>query len=71
MGALLQAAGFTLPTVDSSTIVVNYENAFHLMEHLQSQGEGNASLFSQERTSLDLMLATASTYQVILNLVII
>ncbi|PIR32177.1 MAG: SAM-dependent methyltransferase [Alphaproteobacteria bacterium CG11_big_fil_rev_8_21_14_0_20_44_7] len=41
-GSLLQRAGFALPVVDSDTIIVTYEDAFHLMRHLRKIGETNA-----------------------------
>jgi NADH dehydrogenase [ubiquinone] 1 alpha subcomplex assembly factor 5 len=62
VGALLQRAGFALPTIDVDTINVTYPNAAVLMEHLQRMGENNASLQRRDRVSLDTFLATACVY---------
>ena len=62
VGALLQRAGFALPTIDTDTIQLAFPNAGVLMEHLQRMGEGNACLRRKERTSLDTFLATACLY---------
>lgn len=42
--SLLNAAGFTLTTVDTVNIEVEFEDAFALMEHLSAMGESNAVL---------------------------
>jgi NADH dehydrogenase [ubiquinone] 1 alpha subcomplex assembly factor 5 len=62
VGALLQRAGFSLPTIDTDTLHVAYPNAAVLMEHLQRMGEANACLHRRQRTSLDIFLATACVY---------
>lgn len=43
-GGLLGAAGFSLPTVDVDAVVVEYADAFMLMEELQGMGEENAGI---------------------------
>lgn len=63
VGALLQRAGFALPTLDTDTIHVAFPDAMVLMEHLQRMGESNAGVNRRERTSLDTMLATACLYE--------
>ena len=62
VGALLQGAGFALPTVDVDTVRVAFPNAAVLMEHLQRMGEGNACLKRRDRTPLDVFLASACLY---------
>jgi len=44
LGGLLQRAGFALPVVDSETLTVTYETAFHLMRDLKGMGESNLVL---------------------------
>ena len=64
VGNLLQSVGLGLPTVDTETIEVRYEDAFSLMEHLQGMGENNANILRRDFTSKDTMLACAAIYQV-------
>ncbi|KAG7349494.1 methyltransferase domain containing protein [Nitzschia inconspicua] len=61
VGALMQNAGFALPTIDIDTVEISYPNAAVLMEHLQRMGEGNASL-RREQTSRDVFLAASCLY---------
>lgn len=60
---LLGAAGLAIPTVDTDFIEVEYDDAFHLMEHLQAMGENNACVGKRPAVGRDLMLATAAAYQ--------
>jgi len=62
VGALMQRAGFQLPTLDTDTIRVSFPNAAMLMEHLQRMGENNASVRRRERTPLDTFLAASCIY---------
>lgn len=62
VGALMQNAGFALPTIDIDTVKISYPNAFVLMEHLQRMGEGNASLRRREHTGKDIFLAASCVY---------
>jgi NADH dehydrogenase [ubiquinone] 1 alpha subcomplex assembly factor 5 len=62
VGALLQRAGFALPTLDTDTLTVAFPDAMVLMQHLQRMGESNAGIKRRERTSLDTFLATACLY---------
>ena len=39
VGGLLQAAGFSLPTVDTLKVQVTYSSAFECMRHLSAMGE--------------------------------
>jgi NADH dehydrogenase [ubiquinone] 1 alpha subcomplex assembly factor 5 len=63
VGALMQNAGFALPTIDVDTIKISYPNAAVLMEHLQRMGEGNAALRRRDRTGLDVFLAASCIYE--------
>jgi len=63
-GALLQAAGFALPTVDVDTLIVNFPDALVLMEHLQGMGESSAILTRRQHVSRETFLAAAAIYQV-------
>eukprot|EP00946_MAST-07B_sp_MAST-7B-sp1_P003712 g3712.t1 len=47
VGMLLQGAGFSIPTVDTDLITVEYPNPRILMKHLQGMGESNASALRQ------------------------
>ena len=60
-GALLQAAGFALPTVDTDKIVVHYPDAWTLWHHLRSMGESHA-VRSRAASDRDTMLAAAAAY---------
>ena len=71
VGALLQQAGFALPTIDTDTISVTFPNAAVLWEHLQRMGENQARMQqtttdnnnnTTSRTPLDTFLATACLY---------
>ena len=61
VGALMQNAGFALPTIDIDTVEISYPNAAVLMEHLQRMGEGNASL-RRDFTGRDVFLAASCLY---------
>ncbi|KAH9086433.1 hypothetical protein LEN26_020080 [Aphanomyces euteiches] len=63
MGNLIQGAGFTLPTVDTDFITVEYPNAFSVMEHLRGMGENHAPQDSTGFVSRDVLLSAASIYQ--------
>ncbi|KAF0687304.1 Aste57867_20946 [Aphanomyces stellatus] len=62
-GNLLQGAGFTLPTVDTDYITVEYPNAFSVMEHLRGMGENHAPFSHAGPVSRDVLLSAASIYQ--------
>ncbi|EEC48918.1 predicted protein, partial [Phaeodactylum tricornutum CCAP 1055/1] len=62
VGALLQRAGFALPTIDVDSMKIAFPNAAVLMEHLQRMGESNACIKRRERIGLDTFLATACLY---------
>jgi len=60
-GALLQAAGFSLPAIDTEVITIRYPDAWTLWHHLRSMGESHATV---QRAAPDQMalLAAASAY---------
>ena len=60
-GALLQGAGFALPTVDTEVLTVSYPDAWTLWHHLRGGGDAHATV---HRTGADrsTMLAAASIY---------
>ena len=60
-GSLLQRAGFSLITVDVEKIVVDYGDAFLLMDDLSNMGEAHAPLAPQF-ASRDAFLAAAAAY---------
>ena len=62
-GALLQRAGFALPVADSFKLMLEYENAFSLMQDLRGMGETNALTESRKHfTSRTLMAGMAAYY---------
>mmetsp|Transcript_11240 Transcript_11240/g.18341 ORF Transcript_11240/g.18341 Transcript_11240/m.18341 type:complete len:390 (-) Transcript_11240:1419-2588(-) len=60
---LLSDAGFTLSTIDTTSVEVEYRNAFACMEHLSAMGESNAVLHRRPAVSRETMLAAAAIYQ--------
>lgn len=61
-GALVQSAGFALPTVDTEVIKIHYPDAWTLWHHLRAMGESHATL---NRASCDqaTLLAAAAIYR--------
>lgn len=59
---LLQKANFKLVTVDVANIVIEFDNAFKLMEELGYMGESNSSLSKRDFVRKDTFLAAASIY---------
>jgi NADH dehydrogenase [ubiquinone] 1 alpha subcomplex assembly factor 5 len=60
VGALLQGAGFALPTVDVETITMGYEDAFVLMHHLQAMGESGAHALRSAAPRSSVLAAAAA-----------
>jgi NADH dehydrogenase [ubiquinone] 1 alpha subcomplex assembly factor 5 len=60
-GALLQSAGFSLPTVDTEVITVRYPDAWTLWHHLRGMGDSHATV---QRACADrsTLLAAAAIY---------
>lgn len=63
IAALIQSAGFAMPTVDVDTVTVSYPDAFSLMEHIWKMGEGHATFSRQFQVGRDTFLAMAAIYQ--------
>ncbi|KAG1701313.1 Arginine-hydroxylase NDUFAF5, mitochondrial [Nymphon striatum] len=63
LGNLLNYAGFTLPTLDTDEITINYPSMFELMNDLKGMGENNASRNRKAKLNKDSMLASASIYK--------
>ncbi|SPQ99138.1 unnamed protein product (mitochondrion) [Plasmodiophora brassicae] len=61
-GALLQHAGFVLPTIDTDIIVCQYPDMFTLMEHLEAMGANNCAVSRRPFVSRDVFTAAASAY---------
>ena len=64
-GALLQAAGFALPAVDTEVITIRYPDAWTLFHHLRAMGESHATVhraFSDKETLLAAAAAYAEVY---------
>ncbi|CAH0712936.1 unnamed protein product, partial [Brenthis ino] len=62
IGGLLNAAGFTLQTVDIDTISIWYPSAWHVMNDMRALGEGNAVYSRPLRISTDVQFAAAAIY---------
>lgn len=63
IGSLLNRAGFTMLTIDTDEIVVNYPSMFELMEDLQGMAENNAAFNRPLNISRDVLLSAASIYK--------
>ncbi len=63
IAALMQGAGYNLPTIDVDTITVGYPDVFSLMDHIGRMGEGHAALSRHLSVGKDTMLSMASIYQ--------
>lgn len=61
--SLLSSSKFRLPTVDTLTIEIEYDDIFELTEHLWKMGETNASFLSKNRPlKRDSLIAASSIY---------
>ncbi|KAJ2682949.1 NADH dehydrogenase [ubiquinone] 1 alpha subcomplex assembly factor 5, partial [Coemansia spiralis] len=61
--SLLNRAGFTLPTVDIDSIVVNYPSMLQLVSDLNAMGEGNAVVQRLPFIRRDTLLAASAIYK--------
>ena len=61
-GALLQASGFALPTVDTEVLTVRYPDAWTLWNHLRGMGESHATVH-RSHADRKTLLAAAAIYQ--------
>ncbi|XP_049829781.1 arginine-hydroxylase NDUFAF5, mitochondrial [Schistocerca gregaria] len=63
IGSLLTRAGFTMLTIDTDEIVVNYPSMFELMWDLKGMGENNAARNRKLNLRRDTMVAAAAIYK--------
>ncbi|CCX17404.1 S-adenosyl-L-methionine-dependent methyltransferase [Pyronema domesticum] len=64
LGGLLDKAGFSLLTIDTADVVIDYPDIFALMTDLQAMGEGNAVLGrKQGQISRDVLMAAEGIYR--------
>ncbi|KAL1491771.1 hypothetical protein ABEB36_012320 [Hypothenemus hampei] len=63
IGSLLTNAGFTMLTIDTDEIVVNYPSVFELMWDLKGMAESNAALNRSLHLNRDVQFAAAAIYQ--------
>ncbi|XP_060529063.1 arginine-hydroxylase NDUFAF5, mitochondrial [Cylas formicarius] len=63
IGSLLTNAGFSMLTIDTDEIVVNYPTMFELMWDLKGMAENNAALNRSLHLSREIQFAAASIYQ--------
>ncbi|XP_072948593.1 arginine-hydroxylase NDUFAF5, mitochondrial [Epargyreus clarus] len=62
IGGLLNAAGFTLQTVDVDSMSVWYPSSWHVMRDLRALGEANAAFTRPLRLHRDVQFAAAAIY---------
>ena len=62
IGGLLNRVGFTMLTIDTDEIVINYPTMFELMYDLQGMAENNALLRGRTHINRDSLLAAAAIY---------
>ncbi|CAG4948980.1 unnamed protein product [Parnassius apollo] len=62
IGGLLNAAGFTLQTVDVEALTIWYPSAWHLMRDVRTLGESNAALNRPLHLDRDVQFAAAAIY---------
>eukprot|EP00966_Prymnesium_polylepis_P087513 2024976-Prymnesium_polylepis.2 len=58
-GALMQSAGFSLPTVDTEVITIHYPDAWTLWHHLRAMGESHATVNRAASDQTTLLTAAA------------
>lgn len=63
VGSLLTNAGFTMLTIDTDEIVVNYPTMFELMWDLKGMAESNAAFNRSLHLNRDTQFAAAAIYQ--------
>jgi len=61
-GALMQAAGFSLPTVDTEAVTIHYPDAWTLWHHLRAMGDSHAT-FGRANADQSTLLAAAAIYR--------
>jgi len=63
IGNLLTKAGFSLPTVDTEVLSVNFRDAFILMRDLKGMGENNATLSRRKFTPKETIFGVGDVYK--------
>lgn len=63
VGGLLTETGFTLPTIDTDSMTVNYPSPLDLMHDLQAMGESNALTVSTGKLSRESLMAACAIYK--------
>jgi len=63
MSSLINRAGFSIPTIDTDEITVQYPGMLELMDDLRSMGESNATLNRRTFLKRDTLLAASSIYE--------
>jgi NADH dehydrogenase [ubiquinone] 1 alpha subcomplex assembly factor 5 len=61
--SLLNRAGFTLTTVDTDDLTINYPSIWELMADLRDMGESNAILGRRPQISRDVLLSAEAIYK--------
>ena len=68
LGNLLNRSGFTMLTIDSDEIVVNFPSVMQLVRDLKGMAENNASWSRKIRINRDTLLATDAIYKALYGL---
>lgn len=63
MSSLINRAGFSIPTVDTDEITIQYPSIFELMDDLRSMGESNANINRRSFLHRDTLLGASSIYE--------
>ena len=68
LGNLLNRSGFTMLTIDSDELVVNFPSVMQLMRDLKGMAENNAAWSRKLRLNRDSLLATDAIYKALYGL---
>lgn len=63
MSSLLSRAGFSIPTVDTDELEVEYPSMFELIADLRDMGESNAVINRRGTLRRDTLIAASAIYQ--------
>lgn len=63
VGGLLNSTGYTMLTIDTDEIVVNYPTMFELLEDLKGMGESNAAFNRPLHLHRDVLMTAAAIYR--------
>ena len=63
MGSLLSRSGYTMLTIDTDEIKVNYPTIFELMDDLKGMAENNALVQRKNHLHRDTILSAAAIYR--------